>query len=278
MSSQVKKVAAIHDICGYGRSSLTVVIPILSAMGFYVCPIPTALLSTSTAYPDLYVVDLTDHLQPIMDHWKKLKLNIETIYSGYLGSPKQCEIVSNFIDDFSKSSKLIVVDPVLGDSGALYDTMDKGMINSMRKLIGKANLITPNLTEACLLTDIKYKSNFNEKEIEEIVFKLGDMCPEKVIVTGIPYKNNQETLVAAFNKKTNELFYRSCEYIPAEYPGTGDTYTSVVCGALMQGDTFENAVDRATKFVYKGISLTYKYESDQREGIFQELILKHLNN
>ncbi|MGI6718629.1 MAG: pyridoxamine kinase [Bacteroidales bacterium] len=277
MSSEVKKIAAIHDICGYGRSSLTVVIPILSSMGFYVCPIPTALLSTSTAYPDLYVVDLTAHLQPIMDHWKKLKLNIETIYSGYLGSPEQCKIVSKFIDDFSESSNLIIVDPVLGDSGELYDTMDKEMITSMRNLIGKANLITPNLTEACLLTDIKYKSKFTKSEIEDIVLKLSEMGPEKVIVTGIPYNNNEETLVAAYNKE-NKIFYRSCKYIPAEYPGTGDTFTSVVCGSLMQGATFENAVDKATKFVFEGISLTYKYNSDQREGIFQELILKKLNS
>lgn len=277
MSSEVKKIAAIHDICGYGRSSLTVVIPILSSMGFYACPIPTALLSTSTAYPDLYVVDLTAHLQPIMDHWKKLKLNIETIYSGYLGSPEQCKIVSKFIDDFSESSNLIIVDPVLGDSGELYDTMDKEMITSMRNLIGKANLITPNLTEACLLTDIKYKSKFTKSEIEDIVLKLSEMGPEKVIVTGIPYNNNEETLVAAYNKE-NKIFYRSCKYIPAEYPGTGDTFTSVVCGSLMQGATFENAVDKATKFVFEGISLTYKYNSDQREGIFQELILKKLNS
>ena len=149
----MKKIAAIHDLSGYGRASLTVAIPILSYMGYQVCPLPTAILSAHSEYKDFRSFDLTDQMQGIIDHWKELDLHFDALYSGYLASEKQMNIVSGFFDDFSRDDNFILVDPVLGDHGKLYPGMDTGMITGMRELCKKANVITPNLTEAAFLLD-----------------------------------------------------------------------------------------------------------------------------
>ena len=149
----MKKIAAIHDLSGYGRASLTVAIPILSYMGYQVCPLPTAILSAHSEYKDFRSFDLTDQMQGIIDHWKELDLHFDALYSGYLASEKQMNIVSGFFDDFSQDDNFILVDPVLGDHGKLYPGMDTGMITGMRELCNKANVITPNLTEAAFLLD-----------------------------------------------------------------------------------------------------------------------------
>ena len=149
----MKKIAAIHDLSGYGRASLTVAIPILSYMGYQVCPLPTAILSAHSEYKDFRSFDLTDQMQGIIDHWKELDLHFDALYSGYLASEKQMNIVSGFFDDFSQDDNFILVDPVLGDHGKLYPGMDTGMITGMRELCKKANVITPNLTEAAFLLD-----------------------------------------------------------------------------------------------------------------------------
>ena len=153
-ANKVKKIAAVHDLSGMGRVSLTVVIPILSSMGFQVCPLPTAVLSNHTQYPDFSFLDLTDEMPKIIAQWKKLNVQFDAIYTGYLGSPKQIQIVSDFINDFRHEDSLIVADPVLGDNGRLYTNFDMEMVKEMRHLIKKADVVTPNMTELfyfCLL-------------------------------------------------------------------------------------------------------------------------------
>lgn len=277
MTSPVKKVAALHDISGFGRSSLTVVIPVLSAMGVYVCPVPTALLSTNTSYPDPYIVDLTEHIEPIVSHWKKLGLKFDGIYSGFLGSPKQCEIVAQIISDFGRKNQLVLVDPVLGDEGKLYESMDSSMVVSMRRLIRHADLITPNITEAQLLVGKKCNSDVTIDEIKEDILCLKEEGPKLVVVTGILDKKTSTSFVIAYNSEDDKFWKVSCNYVPAEYPGAGDTFSSVMCGALLQGDSLPIALDRAMNFVYYGIRSTYGYMVDPREGILQERILNTLN-
>ena len=168
MESLVKKVAAIHDLSGYGRASLTTIIPILSNMKVQVCPVPTAILSTHTGGFEGYsFIDLTDYMQEHIAHWKRLDLEFDCIYSGFLGSPKQIEIVADFIDYFGKKSKFIVVDPVMGDNGKLYSTMDNEMVVGMRKLIKKADIITPNFTEVMYLLGKEYDKNIDIEKVKE---------------------------------------------------------------------------------------------------------------
>ena len=277
MSNQVKKVAAVHDLSGAGRVSLTVVIPILSAMGIQVCPLPTAVLSSHTQYPHFTFLDLTDQMRLFVRHWKELKLEFDAIYSGYLGSPQQTRIVEELIDDFGGNGRLIVVDPVLGDNGRLYASLDDSMIVQMRGLIAKADVITPNVTEMFMLLDRPYREKISLDELKECLFLLADHGPQVVIVTSVPENDSAKmTSVIAYDKRSKRFWKVSCPYFPAHYPGTGDTFTSVITGSLMQGDSLPIALDRAVQFILMGIRATFGYEYDNREGILLERVLPTL--
>ena len=185
-ANKVKKIAAVHDLSGMGRVSLTVVIPILSSMGFQVCPLPTAVLSNHTQYPGFSFLDLTDEMPKIIAEWKKLEVQFDAIYTGYLGSPRQIQIVSDFIKDFRQPDSLIVADPVLGDNGRLYTNFDMDMVKEMRHLITKADVITPNLTELFYLLDKPYKADNTDEELKEYLRLLSDKGPQVVIITSVP--------------------------------------------------------------------------------------------
>ena len=163
----MKKIAAIHDLSSYGRASLTVAIPILSYMGYQVCPLPTAILSAHSEYKNFRSFDLTDQMQGIIDHWKELHLHFDALYSGYLASVRQMDIVSRFFEDFGNRENFILVDPVLGDHNQLYPGMNPEMIEGMRKLCTKAKVITPNLTEAAFLLGETVSSGINRKKTVE---------------------------------------------------------------------------------------------------------------
>lgn len=275
MEHLVKKVAAIHDLSGYGRASLTTIIPILSNMKVQVCPVPTAILSTHTGGFEGYsFIDLTEYMQEHINHWKKLDLEFDCIYSGFLGSPKQIEIVKDFIDYFGKKAKFTVVDPVMGDDGKLYKTMGKEMVNGMRSLIKKADIITPNFTEVMYLLGKDYKESITEEKIKKYIKELSEMGPKIVIATSVPDTTNSEkTSVVAYDRE-NDLFWRvSCKYIPASYPGTGDAYTSVVIGSLLQGDSLPIAMERGVQFITQCIMASYGFNYPSKEGVLLERML-----
>ena len=276
MKSPVKKVAAIHDLSGYGRSSLTVVMPVLSSMGIYVCPLPTAVLSTNSAFSGFHFADMTSHMNPILKHWKALDLHFDGIYSGFLGSPQQAGIVSQMIHDFSTTDTLVIVNPVLGDNGSLYETFDHMMVDSMKSLVKHAKIITPNITEACFLLDEPYNHDLPLQTVKEYAERLAAMGPETVILTSVPDRNS-DSAVVAYDKLHNRFWKVGCHYLPTEYPGTGDTFSSVICGALLQGDSLPIALDRAVHFVSYGVRSTFGYDHDAREGILQEKILRSLD-
>jgi pyridoxine kinase len=177
MINSTPRLIAVHDLSGIGRVSLTSVIPILSSMGIQVCPLPTAVLSSHTQYKDFYKVDLTNHLQPIIDHWKRLELNFDAIYSGYLASAEQVEIVEKLINTFRKKHMLIVVDPVMGDNGKRYTSLGSDLVGEMKRLIGKADIITPNLTEAAFLLDENYNKEIGTEELKEWMIRLSKTGP-----------------------------------------------------------------------------------------------------
>ncbi len=274
----VKRVAAIHDLSGFGRVSLNVVIPILSNMGIQVCSLPTAVLSSHSQYPDFRFVDLTPQMESFIEHWKELKLSFNAIYSGYLGSPAQVGIVSNFINDFRIKGTLVVVDPVLGDNGELYSSFGHEMITGMRSLIGLADIITPNLTELSFLSGKTMEELKTTSGIKEAVLELSLLGPEIIVVTSVPENDVRgRTSVLAYNRKNKKFWKVSCDYLPADYPGTGDSFTSVLTGSLLQGDSLPIALDRAVQFISIGVRATFGYEYDSREGILIERILHNLD-
>ncbi len=279
MHNPIKKLAAIHDLSGIGRVSLTSVIPILSSMGIQVCPLPTAVLSSHTQYPDFYKVDLTEHLRPFIKHWQDLKLDFDAVYSGYLASAAQVEIVEYLIDTFYKDGMMVVVDPVMGDNGSRYASLGMDLVREMQRLIQKADVITPNLTEAALLLDEDYTENLNHEQIKQWLLRLSEMGPSTVIITSVPeLPKNKTTSVIAYESKTQRFWKVSCHYLPANYPGTGDSFTSALTGSLLQGDSLPIALDRAVQFISYGVRATFGHNYDTREGIMLERILKNLDN
>lgn len=274
----VPRVAAIHDLSGFGRSSLTVIMPVLSTMGIQVCPLPTAVLSTHSAFPDFHFRDLTVDMVPIIDHWKRLSLRFDAVYSGYMGSAKQIDIVRGFIRDFQHSELLIVVDPVLGDNGKLYRSFSVERIEKMKGLVCDANVITPNLTEAALLLDEPYTENLDEAQLKDWALRLSAFGPQTVIITSAPVTGKRgKTSVVAYNSTDNRYWKVVCDYLPANYPGTGDAFASVITGSLLQGDSLPIAIDRAVQFISIAVRATFGYNYQPSEGILLEKVLSSLN-
>lgn len=274
----VRRIAAIHDLSGIGRTSLMAVIPILSTMGFNVCPLPTAILSNHSQYPDFSFLDLTEEMPRIIDQWEKLGVTFDAIYTGYMGSPRQIEIVCGFIERFRTADTLVVVDPVLGDNGHLYSKMTQEMVEEMRRLACRADVLTPNLTEAFALLDRPYKTDCTTGELKDLIAELSEMGPDTVIITGVPVPGQSGlTSVIARSKSDLRTWKVTCPYLPAHYPGTGDSFTSVITGSLLQGDSLPIALDRAAQFILQGIRSTFGYRMDNRDGILLERVLPNLN-
>lgn len=252
-----KTVAALHDLSGVGRCALTVVIPVISAMGAQVIPAPTAVLSAHTAFSDFASVDLTDYLEQCLDKWCEMELSFDCIYTGYMASVRQEEIARRFMARQPGARR--VVDPVLGDDGRMYRALPREMPEAMRRLCAGADVITPNLTEAALLTGAplpepgkgapgtnETRARYRLSELRALLEGLMALGPKVALVTGVPLED-----VHANVWMGEDGGVRVCEYEPvhASYPGTGDLFASVLTGALTRGDSFEEAVGLATRFV-----------------------------
>lgn len=273
----IKKIAVIQDLSGYGRASLTVTIPILSSMGFQVCPLPTAILSAHSEYPNYYSFDLTPQLDAFITHWKELGLKFDALYSGYLASPKQIGIISNFFDDFKTAENFILVDPVLGDNHVLYPNMNTTMVDSMRNLCHKADIITPNLTEAALLLGHDPLKPIDLTTTIEWCKELSRLGPLWVIITSAPSEKENEASTIAYDRDDGRVWRVKCDYIPASYPGTGDAFAAVITGAILNGDSLPIALDRAVHFINMGIKSTFGCRHNPLDGMEQEKVLHYLN-
>ncbi len=278
LRSPVPKVAAIHDLSGFGRTSLTVVIPILSTMGVQVCPMPTAVLSThTTKFTDFSFCDLEQEMHHFLQHWRSLGLHFDAIYSGFLGSPGQMEVVEKTIEQCKSPQGFAIVDPVLGDNGKLDPTMTQEMVERMRSLISHADCITPNHSEACWLLDEKYTEHLSIEHIKERLIRLTEMGPSIAIITSAPINiTSGNVSVVAYDALQKRFWRVDCSYIPAFYPGTGDSFASVLTGSLLLGDSLPLAIDRAVQFVTMGIRATFGHNEPQHHGILLERVLDTL--
>jgi pyridoxine kinase len=276
--SPIPKLAAIHDLSCVGRAALTVVIPILSTMGIQVCPLPTAVFSTHGRFPGYHVIDLTDDLEAMIEHWHSFDMRFDGIYSGFLGAARQVDIISAFIRHFSKDNQLVVIDPVLGDHGTVYGVTDKKLVQAMRQYIELANVITPNITEAALLLDKPYREDLDQTTAKDWMQRLSDKGPEIVILTSV-LAPSQPTHIAtmAYHRGEKQFLNVTTEAIPAQFPGTGDAFTSVITGSLLQGDRLSVAVDRAVQFLVNAMAATITQRTPEREGIAFETVLSYLS-
>lgn len=280
--SPLKKVAAIHDLSCFGRCALTVICPALSAMGTQVVPLPTCLLSSHTGgFTDMYFRDLTDAMVETADHFDRLDLRFDAIYTGFLGSAEQIALVKRFVEKFSQKDTLVFIDPVMGDGGELYSTYTEELMNGMSELCHNAHVITPNLTEACFLTGVEYKNtaSMSEDELDSYIGllakKLACTGAQKTVITGI-HKGEDTLRVCGIDNVTGRLFGYDVDRIHKNYPGTGDLFACVLLGSLLRGDGFERSIKFAADYTRDVMEYSSRFPTPEREGVAFEGMLGRL--
>lgn len=273
--SNLKRVAAIHDLSGVGRCSLSVIFPTLSVMGIQVCAVPTALLSTHTnGYGDVVLKDMTDYIPEAMAHYISAEIDFDCIYSGFLASEAQVTHCLEFMDSYK--SALRVVDPVMGDNGHRYRTYDDALCRRMGELVAAADIITPNLTEAAILLGTDYPTTpLTVSEAKQILVKLSAKGPKTVVITSVMMADGGVCNVG-YDSKNNAFWRVPYERIPKSYPGTGDIFASILTGGLLLGDSLPIAMTRATDFCEYAIKTTFGYGTPVREGVMLEKCLPML--
>lgn len=272
---EYKRVAAIHDLSGVGRCSLSVIMPTLSVMGIQVCAIPTAVLSTHTGgYGDVVLNDMTEYIPQALNHYKTAKVDFDCIYSGFLGSERQVDICLDFFKQYPNTLK--IVDPVMGDNGKRYKTYTREMCRGMAQLVSAADIITPNLTEASILLGTEYPASvLTLSEVKSMLVKLSGKGPEIVVITSVAMVDGKNCNVG-YDRANNAFWRVTYERVPRLYPGTGDLFASVLTGGLLLGDSLPIAISRATDFCEYAIKTTFGYGSEPREGVMLEKCLPML--
>lgn len=271
----VKRCLAMHDFSCVGRCSLTVALPIISAMKVECSAIPTSVLSTHTGGFTGYTYrDLTNDILPIVKHIKSLNTNIDSIYTGYLGK-SQIGVVSTSIDLLKEDNTVILIDPVMADNGELYAGFDLEYVSLMREYIKKGSVIIPNITEACLLANIEFKKEYDAKYIEKIIKELSLLTSASIVLTGVSF--DDKTIGACVYENEN-IEYCFVEKLPDMYHGTGDVFASVVIGALMNDKTLLESASIACDFVCECIIETKKVNIEKRYGVTFEPVLHNLAN
>lgn len=268
------KVAAIHDLSGMGRCSLSVILPTMSAMGIQVCPVPTAILSTHTGgFGEVVMRDLTDYMEPALQHYKRLGTGFDCVYSGFLASTSQIDHCLEFFASYPDALK--VTDPVMADHGKPYKTCTPELRKRMKELAAAADIITPNMTEALILLgeepDLMPRSS---SEIKSLLVRLSEMGPKTVVITSV--YSGGACFNAGFDRDNSKFWRVPYVQVNANYPGTGDVFASVLTGSLLRGDSLPIAMNRAAAFLELAIKTTYGYCTDTREGIMLERCLDFL--
>ena len=284
----MKRVLTVQDISCVGKCSLTAAIPVISAMGIEVCPLPTAILSNHTAFSSFSFLDLTDKIPEILNEWKKQGFHFDAIYTGYLGSIKQIDLVHKILDEFAQNDTLVVIDPCMADNGKLYTGFSQDFVQQMAKLCGRANVILPNMTEACFLVNQDYDFLVQTNEsITKVMAKLLSLGAQQVILKGVEFskekigvaycsqklfnnnfstnENNMEDMNIYFHHRYDENFH-----------GTGDVFASAVTGALVLKKDIKDAVKIACDFVQESIECTLLNPNYNWYGVDFESALRNL--
>ena len=278
----VPMIAAINDLSGFGRCSLTVALPILSAMGYQVCPMPTALLSAHTGYPNPQVRDFTADMGAFLAHWDELSLSFDAVYSGFLGNAAQVDILVPFMQKHKARGALCVVDPAMADHGRLYASCTPALVTEMRRLVSLASVTTPNLTEACLLTEMPYEDVVNEagiadcKRLQTLGERLLSLGCEAAVVTGVHTEGG--LLENWVFESGNEPQVVRVPRVGKNFAGTGDVFSSVLCGRLLRGEPLMQASAYTAEFVREVTAYTAEADTPTQDGVIFEPFLSRLHD
>ncbi|MBE6128004.1 MAG: pyridoxamine kinase [Erysipelotrichaceae bacterium] len=270
----MKRIVTMQDISCVGKCSLTVALPVISAMGVEAAVIPTAVLSTHTMFKGFTFHDLTGEIEPIMAHWKKEGFDFDAVYTGYLGSFEQLNIASHLFEQFG-SGVMKIVDPCMADNGKLYAGFTKEFAAAMKDLCAKADIICPNLTEASFLLDIPYRTEYDEAYIRDVLKQLTALGCKKAVLTGISFEGG---ILGAYSYDAGaDVFYSYFTIEEREhFHGTGDIWASTLCGALVNGKSFEEAIRIACDYVRECIHVTLAEENHNTYGVNFEQAIPYL--
>lgn len=265
-----KKIAVINDFCGFGRCSIAASLPIISAMKIQCCPLPTSIFSNHTGFESFYYTDYTEHMNIYMDEWKKLDLQFEGILTGFLGSPEQIGIVKRFLELFKTENNITVIDPVMGDYGKLYPTYSPNLAEQMNSLVPYADILTPNLTEACILTGTEYHPDMNENELFVLCSKLADMGPKKIVISGLERGDSLENYIFEAGKTPQIILEQKAGPFRS---GTGDVFSSIIAADAVNGVEFAASIRHASSFIAKVLRRTLELDLPKTDGIcFEEYL------
>lgn len=281
----MNRIAIINDMSGFGRCSLTAAIPVISTLGVQACPLPTAILSSQTGYPSYTCVDFTTHMNEFHNEWKKLNVNFNAIYTGFVSCENQIDEIFKFINTFHNENNFLLVDPIMGDDGETYDIFTNALLEKMIKLTSLANIITPNLTELCLITGQDYKkvSTIDSKEtilsaIETMGKSILSDTLKEVIVTGVHYTDNNTKMIANVLITDSCVFHMAHPYLGGSYSGTGDLFASCMAGGLTKGIPTKEMMGIASNFLYEAIKDATEHNIPFVEGVEFENHLYRLHN
>ena len=265
-----KKIAVINDFSGFGRCSIAVALPLISHLGIQCCPLPTAIFSNHMGFSSYYFEDCTDSMAPYMAEWKKLGLEFEGILSGFLGSVQQIGLVEDFLRDFTTARTTVIIDPVMGDYGRPYATYTPELCQEMKRLVRYADVLTPNLTEACILLDRPYRAKFSHAELEDMAVRLCDQGPERVVFTGVDRGTFLENF--CYDRDRGSAIIRTRRVAP-QRSGTGDVFSSIVAAGVVQGIPFPKSVRTAADFIKRCLIRSSELDIPTTDGVcFEEVI------
>lgn len=275
----MKKIAVIQDLSSFGKCSLTAAIPVLSVMGSQACPLPTAILTAQTAFSSYHCKDLTNEMTHYTNEWRKMEASFDGIQTGYVTGEEQIMHIFRFLEEFYTKKTKLLVDPVLGDDGELYSMFSNELLNEMKELVNSANIITPNITECCLLTGLSYEkiqSYTDETSFFKAIVEAGQILQHqtnaKVIVTGITRESENyihNLYIDSEIVQMSKNFYNG-----KSYSGTGDLFSSVIMGGLMRGQSVRESMQLADQFLQEAIKTTEQSNESPKQGVYFE---KHLN-
>ena len=272
----MKRIITVQDISCVGKCSLTVALPVISAMGVEACVLPTAVLSTHTAFKGFTFRDLTSDLSAIAEHWKNEKIHFDAIYTGYLGSFEQIDLIHSLIKDFGNGGTRIIVDPCMGDNGSLYSGFTKDFALAMAGLCSKAEVIVPNLTEASYMLGIPYvEKGYTKEYIEDLLKKLAGLGARRVILKGVSFDDKKLGIVS-YDSESEKITWYFHEKMPQSFHGTGDIFASVLTGALVRGIKLDEACRLAADFVVESIRATLSHKDYNWYGVDFETPLASL--
>lgn len=277
MKKPVNKIAILHDLCGIGKAALTNIIPVMSIMGIEPCPIPTLVLSTHTGgFGKPVIKGIPGFIDETINHYEENNIKFKGIFVGYLGNLENIESAIDFILKFKAKDEIVLFDPICGDNGKLYSNFNKSYVDSLKSIIKISDIITPNFTEACYLTDIEQEDIKEKSDIKKICMELSKFGSNNIIITSVPNINNEEISLCFYNKDLDYFKIITHKKEIKSYPGTGDIFASVLLSNIINGKELEESVIKSSNFVVECIKESSKYDYDTKEGVLLERCLSKL--